>query len=80
MSTHPRRRTRPRLESLETRLALSLPPSANTFGLTPPANTIGLSLGDVARPRAVASTTVTISPQNITPGKASTEFAVFVQP
>ena len=33
-----------------------------------------------SRPGATGSTTVTIAPQNITPGKASTEFAVFVQP
>jgi hypothetical protein len=80
MSTSPRRRNRPRLERLEDRVALSLSPSANTFGLTSPANTIGISLGNVARAGSVDTTTVTISPQNITPGKSSTEFAVFVQP
>ena len=45
MATEHHRRNRPRLEPLEARVALSLPPSANTFGLTPPANTIGLSRG-----------------------------------
>jgi hypothetical protein len=80
MSTTRHRRNRPGLERLEVRLALSLPPSANTFGLTPPANAIGLSQGDVTRPGTAAATTVTISPQNITPGKSSTEFAVFVRP
>jgi hypothetical protein len=79
MSTRPHRRTRPRLEPLEARLVLSLPPS-NTFELNPPANTIGVSLGNLSRPGTVASTTVTISAQNITPGKSSTEFGVFVQP
>jgi hypothetical protein len=80
MSTRSLRRSQPRLEGLEARLALSLSPSANTYGLTPPANTIGISLGDVTAPNVVASTTVTISSQNLTPGKATTEFGVFVQP
>jgi hypothetical protein len=34
----------------------------------------------VTRPGTAAATTVTISPQNITPGKSSTVFAVFVRP
>jgi hypothetical protein len=80
MSTKPHRSTRPCLERLEARIAMSLSPSANTFGLTPPLNTIGLSLGDATRPGAPSATTVTISHQNITPGKPSTEFGVFVQP
>jgi Dockerin type I domain len=80
MSTKPHRSARPRLEPLEARLAMSLPPSANTFGLTLPANTIGLSLGDATRPASPSATTVTISPENITRGKSSTEFGVFVQP
>jgi hypothetical protein len=74
------RRKRPHLEGLEARLALSLPPSAPTYGLNPPANTIGLALGDATRPGSPSATTVTISPQNITVGKATTEFAVFVKP
>ncbi len=80
MSRIPRRPNRPDFERLESRLPLSLAPSTNTFGLTPPANALGISLGDISGPRATGSTTVTIAPQNITPGKASTEFAVFVQP
>jgi hypothetical protein len=80
MLRNPRRRSQPRLESLETRLALSLSPSANTFGLTPPANTIGLSLGDVTKPGGTSATTVTIAPHNLSPGRHSTEFGVFVQP
>jgi hypothetical protein len=80
MATDPRRSTRPCLERLEARIAMSLPPSANTFGLTPPLNTIGLSLGDATRPGSPSATTVTISPQNITPGKSSTECGVFVRP
>ena len=55
MATEPYPRNQPRLEPLEARLALSLPPSANTLGLNPPANTIGLSEGDVARPGGVAN-------------------------
>jgi hypothetical protein len=82
MSPGPHRHTqaRPRLEPLETRIVLSLPPSADTYGLNPPANTIGISLGEVTSPGVVASTTVTISSQNLTPGKATTEFGVFIQP
>ena len=80
MSTKSHRPARLRLERLEPRIAMSLPPSADTFGLTPPLNTIGLSLGDATRPGSAAATTVTISPQNITQGKPSTEFGVFVQP
>lgn len=80
MALRPRRRVRPRLESLETRIAMSLPAGADTFGLTPPANTIGLGRGDVSRPGSRSATTVTIDPGNVTPGKATTEFGVFVQP
>jgi hypothetical protein len=80
MALRPHRRSRPRPEWLEARIALSLPPGTDTYGLTPPANTIGLSLGNASRPGTPSATTVTISPLNITPGKASTEFAVFVRP
>ena len=80
MSSNPRCRSRPHLERLESRLTLSLSASANTYGLTPPANTIGISLGNVAKPGTIDATTVTIAPKNITPGKHSTEFALFVQP
>lgn len=79
MTSHSRRH-RPRFDALEVRLALSLPPGSPTYGLTPPANAIGLSLGDAANPHAVSATTVTVAPKNITPGKKSTEFGVFVQP
>lgn len=75
----PRRRSL-RLESLEERLVMSLPPGADTYGLTPPANTISLSLGDATRPGAASATTATVVSRNITVGKASTEFGVFVQP
>ena len=80
MSRNRRRRSRPHLERLESRLALSLSASVNTYGLTPPANAIGVSLGEVSRPGSIDATTVTISPQNITPDRKSTEFAMFVQP
>ena len=53
MSTRSLRRFQPRLEGLEARLALSLSPSANTYGLTPPANTIGIVSG-AANPHAAA--------------------------
>lgn len=80
MASPPRRRRRPRLEDLEARIAMSLPPSTPTYGLTPPASTIGLSQGDAAHPGSPSATTVTIAPQNLTPGKSSTEFGVFVRP
>jgi Dockerin type I domain len=80
MARYPRGRSRPRLEPLETRLPLSISPSANTFGLSPPANAIDVSLGDLTRPDAIATTSVTLAPQNITPHKHATTFAVFVAP
>ena len=80
MSRDFRCRRRPLLERLENRLALSLATSADTLGLTLPANAIGLSLGTVARPGARGATSVTIAPGNITVGRSSTEFALFVQP
>jgi Dockerin type I domain len=58
-------------ERLESRLALSI---------APPANTIGVSLGDVAAPGEVNATTVTVASKNLTQGKSSTLFGVFVQP
>src|SRR5262249_9487857 len=80
MARHPRGRIQPRLEPLETRLALSISPSANTFGISPPANAIDVSLGNLTRPGATAATSVTIAPQNITPRKPSTMLAIFVAP
>ncbi len=80
MSRTPRRLSQLDFEQLELRLPLSISPSANTFGLTPPANAIDISLGDVSTPGAIGSTTATIAPLNITPNKATTEFALFVQP
>jgi hypothetical protein len=80
MSRNPRCRSRPHLERLECRLALSLSPTADTYGLTPPANTIGISPGNIARPGSIDATSVTIAPENITPGRQSTEFGLFVQP
>ena len=74
------RRQRPGLESLEARLVMSLAPTAPTYGLNPPANTIALSLGNVTRPATPSATTVNIAPRNLTPGKATTQFGVFVQP
>ncbi len=80
MASKTPRQYRPVHETLEVRLALSLPPGAPTYGLKPPANTIALSLGQTTQPHAVSSTTATIVSKNITVGKSSTEFGVFVQP
>jgi hypothetical protein len=65
------RQVRPHCERLESRLA---------FSVAPPASTIGMSLGDVAAPGEVNATTVTVAGKNLTKGKASTLFGVFVQP
>jgi hypothetical protein len=71
MSRNPSRCSRPELERLERRLQLSL---------TPPANSIGTTVGDVTAPGEVAATSVTVSPKNLTRGKPSTIFGIFVQP
>jgi hypothetical protein len=63
--------SRPHFEPLETRLALSI-------GI--PANSIGTTVGDVMAPGEVSATTVTVAPGNLTQGKPSTLFGVFVQP
>ena len=63
--------SRPEPERLERRLPLSA---------ATPANSIGTTLGNVAAPGAVAATSVTIVPKNLTEGKSSTLFGVFVQP
>jgi Dockerin type I domain len=62
---------RPGLDVLEPRLALS--------SLTP-ANVIGTSLGNVASPHAVSTTSAVVKPRNITPGKHGMIFGLFVQP
>lgn len=80
MASKTMKRFRPDLDRLEVRLAMSLAPGAPTYGLNPPANTIALSRGETTSPHAVSSTTATIAPKNITVGKHSTEFGVFVQP
>lgn len=80
MAVRSRRRIPPRFDALETRLALSLAPTAPTFGLTPPANTISLALGNATRPATASATTATIASHNLTPGRTSTEFGVFVKP
>jgi hypothetical protein len=65
------RRKLPRLEPLERRLHLSL---------TPLANSIGIAIGNVTAPGEVATTSVTVTPKNLTIGKPSTLFGIFVQP
>ncbi len=66
-----KRRGLPRIEPLETRTALST---------TVPANSIGSALGAVAQPHGVSEVSVTVAPKNLTVGKPSTLFGVFVQP
>jgi Dockerin type I domain len=61
----------PRVEQLETRLKLSM---------TVPANSIGTAVGDVTAPGAVTATAITVDPKNLTQGKSSTLFGIFVQP
>ncbi len=61
----------PRLEILEARLQLS--------GAVP-ANSIGTALGAVQRPGAVSAASVTVAARNLTAGKSSTLFGVFVAP
>lgn len=71
MTTRMTVRARPCLESLESRVVQS-----GGF----PANTIGTSTGLVAAPGEVTAVSVTVAPKNLTPGKHSTIFGVFVQP
>jgi Dockerin type I domain len=63
--------SRPDVEWLEVRLQLSA---------AIPANSIGSALGNVTAPGQVSATTVTVAPKNLTQGKSSTLFGVFVQP
>jgi hypothetical protein len=71
MSRHSSRARRPGLERLEIRLALSS---------AVPANSIGASAGNVSAPGEVSTTSVTVAPKNLTQGKSSTLFGIFVQP
>ena len=64
-------RRRPHLELLETRLELSA---------TIPVNSIGTSLGSVLQPDAKSAASVTVAPKNLTAGKPSTLFGIFVEP
>jgi hypothetical protein len=59
------------LESLEGRLQPS-----TVF----PASSIGTAIGNVTKPGEVAATSVTVAAKNLTQGKSSTQFAIFVQP
>ncbi len=61
----------PQVEALEARLQLSV-----TF----PANSIGTGEGTVLRPGGVSAATVTVEAKNLTAGKASTLFGIFVAP
>ena len=45
-----------------------------------PANSIGTAVGDVAAPGEVTATSVTVASTNLTQGKSSTLFGVFVEP
>ena len=71
MPFHRRHRARPALERLELRLTLST---------AIPANSIGTSVATVTRAGQVSSTSVAVAPKNLTQGKSSTLFAIFVQP
>jgi hypothetical protein len=71
MSHHRSRGSQVAIERLEDRLQ----PSA-----TIPANSIGVSAGAVTAPGDVAATSVTVAAKNLTPGKSSTLFGIFVQP
>ena len=64
-------RCRLHVEVLERRLELSG---------TIPANSIGTSLGTVPQPRAVSASSVTVASKNLTVGKTSTLFGIFVAP
>ncbi len=64
-------RRRPILERLETRVELAA---------ALPANSIGTGLGNVLQPGGISQTSVTVAPKNLTAGKSSTLFGVFVQP
>jgi hypothetical protein len=59
------------LERLEPRLALSAPI---------PASSIGTALGTVPKPRATSASEVTVASRNLTFGKPSTLFGIFVAP
>ncbi len=61
----------PQVEALETRLQMSM---------TIPANSIGVSEGNVVRPGGVSQASVTIAARNLTAGKSSTLFGIFVAP
>ena len=71
MSRSRLRGSRPCFDRLEGRLQLS--------GALP-ANSIGTALGNVAAPGEVTATSVTVAPKNLTQGKSSTLFGIFVQP
>ena len=60
-----------RLESLEARQQLSV---------SVPANSIGTSAGSVLKPGGVSAASVTVAAANLTTGKPSTLFAIFVAP
>ncbi len=64
-------RRRPKLEALEPRLLLS-----GDW----PINTIGTSTGSVAQAGEIGSASVTVASRNLTVGKPTTLFGVFVQP
>jgi hypothetical protein len=71
MSLNRRRDNRPELERLEGRRQLSA---------ALPANSIEAAVGNVSVPGEVTATSVTVAPKNLTQGKSSTLFAIFVQP
>jgi len=50
------------------------------MSVSPPANTIGTTVGSVIQPGGISATSVTVAPRNLTAGKSSTLFGIFVQP
>jgi hypothetical protein len=71
MARRPGRGLEVRLEPLEPRLPLSA---------TVPANSIGTSEGTVLEPGGVGAASVTVAARNLTAGKPSTLFGIFVAP
>ena len=61
----------PKFERLERRLQLSA---------ALPANSIGTAIGNDSAPGEVTATSVTVAPKNLTHGKSSTQFGIFVEP
>jgi hypothetical protein len=71
MSRRAAQQRSPQIEALEARLQLSA---------MIPANSIGTNQGTVVQPGGLSPVTVTVAAKNLTTGKSSTQFAIFVAP